>query len=611
MSDARVDALSLPPVVAEVPDGARLLDVRWALDGSKGRATFEAGHLPGAVYVDLPTELAGQVSAQAGRHPLPEPADFAAAMSRAGVSDGDQVVVYDDTDGSQASRLVWMLRALGVSAALLDGGLAAQQTAGVPLATGLEPAPAPGVFTVHPWSAEVIAQPDEALPSRAGTTRRVVIDARAPERYRGDVEPMDPRAGHIPGAVNVPFTGNVDQDGRFLAPDALRERFEAAGVHAGDDVIVYCGSGVTATHDLVALEQAGITGARLLPGSWSQWSADPDRPVETGDRAGAPAEHIILIPDTMPAEALPLDLPEGWRAVGVDAREEIPAEHRDAEALVVWGASRRHLASAAASLPRLRLVQSLSAGMEGILAAGFDDSVILAGGTGLHSRTVAEHTLALVLSLVRRLPESADAQARHDWSRDIGGIQPLHPGDRVTTLLDARVLIWGFGDIGQTLAPMLEGLGAHVTGAARSAGERAGFAVIEAGSEGLSDAMRAELARTDILIDILPASEETSGAIGTEVLQALPARAYLVNVGRGATVDQASLIRALVEGEIAGAALDVTDPEPPEADDPIWDAPHLIITPHSAGGRPVGARERIAKSLSALEAGTPIAHRHG
>ena len=307
----------------------------------------------------------------------------------------------------------------------------------------------------------------------------------------------------------------------------------------------------------------------------------------------------ILLPDTVPLNPA---LPSGWEAVTIDCREEIPAEHHDAEALVVWGASRRHLASAAENLGQLRLVQSLSAGVEGMLAAGFDERVAIATGAGLHSLTVSEHALALLLSLVRRLPESLEAQRRSEWSTEIGGLQPLHPEGRITTLIGARVLIWGFGQIGQTVAPTLRALGAEVRGAARSAGTRAGFEVI-------ADAdVLAALPEVDVLIDILPASEATAGAIGREALAALPDHALVVNVGRGATVDQTALREALEAGTIGGAALDVTDPEPLPADDPLWDAPRLLITPHAAGGRPVGADERISANVRALVDGREILH---
>lgn len=305
----------------------------------------------------------------------------------------------------------------------------------------------------------------------------------------------------------------------------------------------------------------------------------------------------ILLPDTV---ALDPALPEGWEAAVVDARAEIPAEHHDADVLVLWGPSRRHLASAASDLPRLRFVQSLSAGVEGILAAGFREDVVIANGAGLHSATVTEHTVALLLTLVRRIPEALEAQERHEWSEELGGLQPLHPEGRITTLIGANVLIWGFGQIGQTLAPILQGLGANVRGAARSAGERAGFEVIAE-----SD-VRSVLPTTDVLVNILPATDATRGAVDADLLAVLPDHALFVNVGRGTTVDQTALREALEAGTLGGAALDVTDPEPLPADDPLWDAPRLVITSHAAGGRPVGADERIARNLQAFVDGSEI-----
>ena len=307
----------------------------------------------------------------------------------------------------------------------------------------------------------------------------------------------------------------------------------------------------------------------------------------------------ILLPDTMPLDPA---LPEGWEAVTVDARAEIPAAHHDADVLVVWGASRRHLASAAENLDRLRLVQSLSAGVDGILAAGFRADITIAAGAGLHSLTVSEHALALLLSLLRRLPEAREAQARHEWSSELGGLQPLHPEGRITSLIGAKVLIWGFGQIARTLAPTLTALGAEVRGVARSAGTRDGYEVIAE-----SDVLGA-LGEADVLIDILPATEATAAAVGREVLAALPDHAVLINVGRGATVDQVALREALEAGTLGSAGIDVTDPEPlPEAD-PLWDAPRLLITPHGAGGRPVGADERIRENVRALVDGTEILH---
>ena len=252
-----------------------LADVRWYLDGRSGRAAYDAGHLPGAVFVDLDRWLAAPGAPAEGRHPLPDPAVFAQGMAALGIGDGDTVVAYDDAGGVVAARLVWMLRVTGHQAALLDGGLAAGDG---PLEQAA-PDPAPAVFTPRPWPAERLADVADAVDPAA-----VVLDARDPARYRGDREPVDPRAGHVPGAVNVPCRTNLDGSGRFRPVEELRATFAAAGVTADSDVVSYCGSGVTACHTLLALELAGLPPGRLYPGSWSQYSADPDRPVAVGDR---------------------------------------------------------------------------------------------------------------------------------------------------------------------------------------------------------------------------------------------------------------------------------------------------------------------------------------
>ena len=272
----------IPPVVdpawlAARVDEVALADVRWYLDGRSGRAAYDAGHLPGAVFVDLDRWLSRPGSPPEGRHPLPDPDVFAAGMSRLGVGDATTVVAYDDQGGVIAARLVWLLRVTGHDAALLDGGLSAY--AG-PLST--EPAdPQPAVFTPAPWSADRLADVEDAVNPAA-----TVLDARAADRYRGDVEPVDPRAGHIPGAVNLPCRENLDPAGRFLPVERLRERLRAAGVTEGADVVSYCGSGVTACHNLLALELAGLGPGRLYPGSWSAYSSAPHRPVATGDAPG-------------------------------------------------------------------------------------------------------------------------------------------------------------------------------------------------------------------------------------------------------------------------------------------------------------------------------------
>ena len=286
----------------------RILDVRWKLGGPPGRAEFRRGHLPGAVYVDLDSELAGHGEPADGRHPLPAPADLQAAARRWGLNDGDAVVVYDDLGNMSAARAWWLLRHAGVrDVRLLDGGLAAWSAAGLPVVAGEEPVPSGSVALT--FGALPVLDADAAA---ALAQDGVLLDARAAERYRGDIEPIDPRAGHIPGAVSAPTGGNLDAEGRFLPAAELRARFEALGVRgrvakagasaddagaslslvtdvdapdAGFDVGVYCGSGVTAAHEAVALTLAGFTPA-LYPGSWSQWSNLPDRRVATGDAPG-------------------------------------------------------------------------------------------------------------------------------------------------------------------------------------------------------------------------------------------------------------------------------------------------------------------------------------
>jgi thiosulfate/3-mercaptopyruvate sulfurtransferase len=256
------------------PNGVVLADVRWYLDGRSGRAAYDGGHLPGAVFVDLDRVLARPASPALGRHPLPDPETFAAGMAAAGVADEDTVIAYDDAGGTVAARLVWMLRTTGHDAALLDGGLTAYREEAYEKD---EPHRPPAVFTARPWPADRLVGIDQAADGSA-----VVLDARDAARFRGETEPIDPRAGHIPGARNLPCRDNVDGDGRFLPVAELRERFAGAGVTEGADVISYCGSGVTACHNLIALEHAGLGRGRLYPGSWSQYSSDPSRPAAVG-----------------------------------------------------------------------------------------------------------------------------------------------------------------------------------------------------------------------------------------------------------------------------------------------------------------------------------------
>lgn len=253
---------------------AVIADVRWYLDGRSGAQAYAAGHIPGAIFIDLDAELAAPASPEAGRHPLPDPEKFASAMVDAGVSDDSIVVAYDDAGGFSAGRLVWMLRAIGVDAALLDGGLAAwpgELSTAEPQESDEEV-----TFGIRGWGPDVVATIDEAARGP------VVIDARSAERYRGEGgAALDPKSGHIPGALSAPMTGNLDASNHFLAPETLRERFAALGITDANPVISYCGSGVTACHNLIAMEYASLGRGRLYVGSWSQYSAT-DRPVATG-----------------------------------------------------------------------------------------------------------------------------------------------------------------------------------------------------------------------------------------------------------------------------------------------------------------------------------------
>ena len=307
----------------------------------------------------------------------------------------------------------------------------------------------------------------------------------------------------------------------------------------------------------------------------------------------------VLLPDSV---ELVLTLPDGVRGVRYAAGEPIPPEQADAEVLVAWGNPAAQLRDAARRLTRLRWVQTLAAGPDAVLAAGFADDVVITSGAGLHDLTVTEHTLALILAAARRLNLLVRAQAGHRWAEELGGNQPVRDEHNFRTLRDAHVVIWGFGGIATTLAPHLVGLGARVTGVAQSAGTRHGFPVVTA-----ADLPRL-LPTADVLINILPATAATERAVDAAVLALLPARAWLINVGRGRTVDEAALLAAIRAGRLAGAALDVFETEPLPPSSPLWDEPNVIITPHAAGGRPLGAADRIRDNLDAFLAGRPLRH---
>lgn len=310
----------------------------------------------------------------------------------------------------------------------------------------------------------------------------------------------------------------------------------------------------------------------------------------------------ILVPDVPFDLDFPSLLPDGGASFapgGTDTvvayamNEPVPEEHTDAEMLVTWSSPPKILADAARRLPRLRWVQTLSAGPDVALRAGFGPDVVISSGQSLHDDTVTEHTLALVLATVRRIDVSLAAQREHHWAKEIAFAQADPVTGREYTLDGARVTIWGFGSIALRLAPLLTALGARVTGVASRAGERSGYPVV--GPDGL-DAL---LAETDLLISLLPAIPATRHILDARLLGLLPPSARFVNVGRGATVDEEALADALQSGRLAGAALDVMETEPLPEDSPLWDLPNLILTPHVAGGRPRGAARFLADQLTA------------
>lgn len=290
----------------------------------------------------------------------------------------------------------------------------------------------------------------------------------------------------------------------------------------------------------------------------------------------------------------------GVEYVPYDPLRRVPTEQRDAEVLVAWLNPPSRLAEAATDLHEVKLVQGLMAGANTLVAAGFAEDVPICNGRGLHDQPVAEHTVALLLAAARRLHLMRDAQHERRWSGELGGAQPDRNPAVFTTLDASNVTIWGFGSIAARLAPMLAALGARVRGVATAPGTRNGYPVV--GPDGLDGL----LPDTDALVMILPASDATSGALDARRLQLLPRHAWVVNVGRGNGIDEAALVRALEAGELGGAALDVFSEEPLPASSPLWALPNVIISPHAAGGRPLGADAFVRENVRRLLRGEPL-----
>lgn len=304
----------------------------------------------------------------------------------------------------------------------------------------------------------------------------------------------------------------------------------------------------------------------------------------------------VLVPDTIPLDLSGIDA----ELVEYRVREALPPEHHDAEVLVVWQNPEARLAELAAVLHRVELVQTLAAGPDAVLAAGFRPDVVVASGRSLHDATVAEHSLALILALIRRLDLLQSHQQRARWAKEYVAAQQAEQTQHLYTLADASVTIWGFGSIALELAPLLDALGADVTGVARSSGERGGYPVIS------TDELDARLSVTDVLVSILPATDSTFEAMNSRRFDALKDGALFVNVGRGSTVDENALVDALQVGRLRAAAIDVMQHEPLPSSSTLWRTPNLIITPHVAGNRPRGAAALIAANVKALATGAAL-----
>ena len=304
----------------------------------------------------------------------------------------------------------------------------------------------------------------------------------------------------------------------------------------------------------------------------------------------------ILIPDT-----IELHMPVGGDTFQIyDATAPFDARHAAAEMLVTWANTNANMQSATQQLAQLRLVQTLSAGPDQAVAAGFAPHIQICSGRSLHDGPVTEHTLALILALQRRIPELLAAQKRNEWVSAMVSAQAAAATRQQYTLAGATGVVLGFGSIAATLTPVLRALGAHVIGVATRAAERAGTQVVA-----WSD-RAAVLAHADVVVSILPHTTETDKICGAEFFGLLKPTALFVNVGRGKTVDEDALIAALRAGQFRAAAVDVTAVEPLPADSPLWDCPNLLLTPHVAGGRPINAAALVQAQIAAYKAGQSL-----
>lgn len=298
----------------------------------------------------------------------------------------------------------------------------------------------------------------------------------------------------------------------------------------------------------------------------------------------------VLVPDNLGADIVVA----GVDAVRYPPLGELPLDATDATAIVVFETPPALLQDYARRLVEVRFVQALSAGADAVLAAGFRPQAAIASGRGLHDLTVSEHIVGLLLAAARSLPAASAAQRSHRWAAELGGRQPFPDPHRFATLIGARVAIWGFGSIGHALADRLAALGAEPIGVTRRGDEPGTVAVARLDSL---------LPTVDALVLLLPGGPENRNIVDAEVLRRLPLHAWLVNAGRGSTLDEAALVEALDRGVIAGAALDVFQTEPLPGSSPLWDQPNVIITPHAAGGRPIGAKELVEDNLARLVRG--------